>query len=347
MEHTSHLMWQPHLPSSCATSELNAGPPCLQQWKDPLKDLNAADVSVIAQTASNNQAVALKKKTRRKRRSTKKQQQQQLPDVCDASTATASTASTTPLSDESLSDNSGAAPLQNDDTKRNRRRRRNRRNRGSRINKYVNVPVPTPDLSDEEKARYVALDCEMVGVGLGGHQSRLARVCVVNWDGDIVYDTRVRVEERVTDYRTFVSGITAEDLSAANTVTFDEARAVVATLLRGQILVGHGLRNDLHVLALSHPWHATRDTARYEPFMRPVDPAAPGYGVPLGVTHVPKKLRVLARDKLGMVIQEEGQPHSPVEDAVAALELYKKHRRKWEKAVEWKVQKTRAISNQS
>jgi len=197
------------------------------------------------------------------------------------------------------------------------------------------------DPTEEEKARYVALDCEMVGIGPDGRQSRLARVCLMDWDGEIIYDRHVKVEERVTDYRTFVSGITAEDLRSDDAVTFDEARSVVATLLMGRILVGHGLKNDLRVLALSHPWHDVRDTAKYEPFMRPAE----SHDIsPLNASHLPKKLRVLARDKLGMVIQEEGMPHCPADDALAALELYKKHRVKWEKAVVWKVERTRAIA---
>ena len=40
-------------------------------------------------------------------------------------------------------------------------------------------------------------------------------------------------------------------------------------------------------------------------------------------TLIPNKLSTLARDILGMEIQVEGRPHSPVEDTVAALELYK------------------------
>lgn len=180
----------------------------------------------------------------------------------------------------------------------------------------------------------------MVGIGPGGAQSRLARVCLVNWDGDTIYDTCVQVVETVTDYRTFVSGITAEDLRS-DAATFDEAHAVVAAFLRDKIVIGHGLKNDFRVLALAHPWQAVRDTANYAPFMRAADPAGPS--TPWGATHAPKKLKELARDKLGMVIQEEGRPHSPMDDAVAALELYKKHRGKWEKAVEWKVEKTRAM----
>ncbi|CAB1114692.1 unnamed protein product [Ectocarpus sp. CCAP 1310/34] len=41
-----------------------------------------------------------------------------------------------------------------------------------------------PALTAAEKAQYVALDCEMVGVGPGGCRSALARCCLVDWDGN-------------------------------------------------------------------------------------------------------------------------------------------------------------------
>jgi len=304
--------------------------------------MNSDDRTTITTTCSDHQENSHTKRTRRKRRPTKKQKEQ-LSESCDVSTT--STASTTPLSDASLSDITDSIcrmDLIGQPKKKNapRRRKRSKKSKSSRINKVVNIQ--DADLTDNEKARRIALDCEMVGIGPGGCLSRLARVCVVDWDGDVLYDTCVQVVETVTDYRTFVSGITAEDLCSEHAVSYDEARAAVATLLRGKVLVGHGLKNDLGVLALSHPWQDVRDTARYEPFMRPVDPSS--VCNPLWATHVPKKLKVLALDKLGMVIQEEGRPHSPEDDAVAALELYKKHRGKWEKAVEWKVEKTRSIS---
>mmetsp|Transcript_43937 Transcript_43937/g.75016 ORF Transcript_43937/g.75016 Transcript_43937/m.75016 type:complete len:262 (+) Transcript_43937:379-1164(+) len=214
--------------------------------------------------------------------------------------------------------------------------------------KTINIPSEAPEPTDAEKALYVALDCEMVGIGPNGYQSRLARVSLVNWDGETIYDAHVKVVETVTDYRTFVSGITAEDLASPDAVTFDEAQSTVCALLEDKVLVGHGLKNDLRVLGITHPWYATRDTAKYEPFMKPLDPSeASNPSYPPGTTHIPKKLKVLAKDKLGMIIQEEGVPHSPVEDAVAALELYKKHRGKWERAVEWKVQRTKAITNRA
>lgn len=204
------------------------------------------------------------------------------------------------------------------------------------------LEVLAAELTAEEKAKYVALDAEMVGIGPGGVQSRLARVSLVNWDGETIYDTHVQVVEKVTDYRTFVSGITEEDLLSDDAVSFDEAQFRVAELLQDKVVVGHGLKNDFYVLGLHHPWHDIRDTAKYEPFMKQSD--NPTFFDPYNPSGlVPKKLKVLAKDKLGMNIQEEGRPHCPVEDAVAALELYKKHRGKWEKSVEWKMERTRAI----
>lgn len=41
----------------------------------------------------------------------------------------------------------------------------------------------------------------MVGVGPGGERSALARVCVVNSEGNVLLDTFVQPKEHVTDYR--------------------------------------------------------------------------------------------------------------------------------------------------
>ena len=58
----------------------------------------------------------------------------------------------------------------------------------------------------------VGMDCEMVGVGDDGKESILARVSIVNQFGCCVYDKFVRPTERVTDYRTKVSGVRRTDL---------------------------------------------------------------------------------------------------------------------------------------
>ena len=53
----------------------------------------------------------------------------------------------------------------------------------------------------------------MVGVGPNGSESSLARVSLVNYNGAIILDEFVRQRERVTDYRTFVSGVRAKDMT--------------------------------------------------------------------------------------------------------------------------------------
>ena len=56
------------------------------------------------------------------------------------------------------------------------------------------------------------MDCEMVGVGDDSKDSMLARVSIVNQFGCCIYDHFVKPTERVTDYRTKVSGVRHSDL---------------------------------------------------------------------------------------------------------------------------------------
>ena len=60
--------------------------------------------------------------------------------------------------------------------------------------------------------KYLAVDCEMVGVGIEGTESVLARVSLVNFYGYVLLDTIVRPRERVVDYRTEYSGIRPSDM---------------------------------------------------------------------------------------------------------------------------------------
>lgn len=53
----------------------------------------------------------------------------------------------------------------------------------------------------------------MVGVGIEGSESSLARVSLVNFYGAVEMDEIVRQKERVVDYRTQWSGLRAEDMS--------------------------------------------------------------------------------------------------------------------------------------
>ena len=53
----------------------------------------------------------------------------------------------------------------------------------------------------------------MVGVGQSGQENMLARVSIVNSLCQPVYDKFVKPKEKVTDYRTFVSGVRPKDLA--------------------------------------------------------------------------------------------------------------------------------------
>ncbi|ELV12658.1 RNA exonuclease 4 [Tupaia chinensis] len=137
--------------------------------------------------------------------------------------------------------------------------------------------------------RAVALDCEMVGVGPKGEESIAARVSVVNQHGKCVYDKYVKPTEPVTDYRTAVSGVRPEHLRQGE--EFEVVQKEVAEILKGRILVGHALHNDLKVLFLDHPKKKIRDTQKYKPFKRRVKSGRPS-------------LKLLSEKILGIRVQQ-------------------------------------------
>jgi len=187
---------------------------------------------------------------------------------------------------------------------------------------------PTPTSRDASVTETLAIDCEMVGVGEDGTRSVLARVTVVNKHGNVVLDTFVETTEKVTDYRTKVSGVRPRDLK--NAPKFADVQKMVSKLIEKKIVVGHGLKNDFKALLLNHPRERTRDTALYHPLTRPlrshercVEGAPRGRGC--------RSLKELTKTHLRMTIQED--EHSSAEDARAALFLYAKLKKKWEQSL--------------
>lgn len=163
---------------------------------------------------------------------------------------------------------------------------------------------------------YVALDCEMVGVGKDGLNSALARVTILDFDeSTVILDVYVRVDEPVVDYRTHVSGITKLDLEKG--MDAREVHFLVASLLKKRILVGHALENDLRILGISHPPNDIRDTSTYPKFMRH--------------DRRRRRLKDLVHEHLGVQIQEGS--HCSKEDAKAALRLFKLVRMEWESSL--------------
>eukprot|EP00128_Syssomonas_multiformis_P001238 Colp12_sorted_trinity150504_noHs@3173 len=176
------------------------------------------------------------------------------------------------------------------------------------------VLAPTGD--NKEVTKYLAMDCEMVGVGAGGEKSVLARCSIVNYHGHVVYDKYVRPSELVTDFRTHVSGVSARHLRDA--IDLKTCQEEVAELTKGRVVIGHALHNDWRALLLDHPRKLQRDTQTYTHFRTVAGTKKPA-------------LRVLAQKLLNITVQKGH--HSSVEDARTALALYKKHRKEWEEAL--------------
>ncbi|NWW34415.1 REXO4 exonuclease, partial [Panurus biarmicus] len=168
--------------------------------------------------------------------------------------------------------------------------------------------------------RAVAMDCEMVGVGPKGEDSILARVSIVNQFGKCVYDKYVKPTEKVTDYRTAVSGIRPQNINTGE--DFKTVQKEVAEILKGRILVGHALQNDLKVLLLDHPQKKMRDTQRYKPFKQRVKSSRPS-------------LKLLCERLLNVQVQTA--EHCSIQDAQAAMRLYTLEKKKWEAAVKNKA----------
>jgi RNA exonuclease 4 len=170
-------------------------------------------------------------------------------------------------------------------------------------------------LNSAELGKYVAMDCEMVGVGPNpDNDSVLARVSVVNFNGDQVYDSYVRPKEMVTDWRTHVSGIAPKHMVEAR--TFEHVQKEVAEIMKDRILVGHAVSNDLDALLLSHSKRDIRDTSKHAPYRK-----IAGGGSP--------RLKMLAEEFLGLKIQDGA--HSSVEDARATMALYRREKDAFER----------------
>jgi len=185
-------------------------------------------------------------------------------------------------------------------------------------------------LAKEQKpGKYVAIDCEMVGVGpVSAQTSILARVTIVNYRLHVLLDKYALPPPEcppISDYRTRISGIKPEHLTTSNgAIPFQEAQNLARNLIKGRVLVGHALRNDLDVLGLRDEVRkgtlvvGIRDTSRYSKFRK----HAVGGSTP--------SLRTLASTVLGTHMAggsgKTNMPHDPVEDAQMAMRLFQREK---------------------
>lgn len=172
-------------------------------------------------------------------------------------------------------------------------------------------------VSNEHRARVIALDCEMVGVSEGTSiKSALGRCSIVNYNEEVLFDRYVLPVREIVDYRTAWSGITRYNMRSA--LPFSEALSRIRQIVKDKVLVGHDLKHDFAVLEFVHPQSQTRDTSTYMP-LRSLAKLA---------TEHPPSLRNLVRNLLGEHIQQG--MHCSVQDACAVLKVYKYVEEQWE-----------------
>ena len=111
----------------------------------------------------------------------------------------------------------------------------------------------------------VAMDCEMVGVGLSGTTSVLD--AAVLWTMKAMYCTTSTCgpwkSHGFSDPRQWHSLS-----SLRKAVPFAQCLKEVSKVMQDKIVVGHALKNDFQALMFTPPKHLIRDTAYYRPYMR-------------------------------------------------------------------------------
>ena len=73
----------------------------------------------------------------------------------------------------------------------------------------------------------------MVGVGYLGKKSVLARATLVAGNGDILIDEFCKCRDKITDFRTVVSGVRPKDIK--NAQKFEQLQKKVKDALKGTV----------------------------------------------------------------------------------------------------------------
>lgn len=149
------------------------------------------------------------------------------------------------------------------------------------------------------------LDCEMCKTSIGA--SELTRVSIIDEDSNEFYESLVRPTNKIVDYLTEFSGITAEMMKNVSKTLQDVQKDLRNKLPPDAILVGQSLNFDLHALKMLHPYVV--DTSIL-------------YNV-TGTAGTKSKLKVLAHKFLKQNIQCSSGGHNSIEDCTASLELVK------------------------
>ncbi len=190
---------------------------------------------------------------------------------------------------------------------------------------------PTPPRRRKPQIRVaVVIDCEM-GVAESG-ESELIRVSVVDYFScEVLLDSLVWPDVRMSHYSTMFSGVTRqamEDARRRRSCIFgrDNARNAVCRFVGPDtVVVGHAAQNDLTSLRWIHP--SVVDTLLIELGIRSWEDKAEnndtgnGDSQPTGGL----SLKALALQRLNRAIQVKRKGHDSLEDAMAARDILHWH----------------------
>eukprot|EP00917_Polyrhabdina_sp_WS-2016_P009566 GHVP01021146.1.p1 GENE.GHVP01021146.1~~GHVP01021146.1.p1 ORF type:complete len:570 (+),score=99.15 GHVP01021146.1:179-1711(+) len=165
--------------------------------------------------------------------------------------------------------------------------------------KFTNPAVQWKD----KQYKGFALDCEMVsGVD---NEELVAKISIVDWTGSAVMNEIIRPDQPIKDYRTSITGVTAQMLERSKVTLKDIHEGMKSLFGADSFLIGHSIVHDLSVLKIAHP--------------RVIDTAIL-YGHP----KPPSKysLNRLLKNLLNKELERKGV-HDPEEDCRACLDLVK------------------------
>ena len=173
----------------------------------------------------------------------------------------------------------------------------------------------------------IAFDCEFQNVldpriwnekhqRWGKQRPLVGRLSFTNYYGEIIYDvfayyTHPPPLVTMLPPRSLGLGVYWPDIKPKNGARpIEEVEQNVRDIIRGAIVVGHAIHNDIGVLSqgMFDEVAGTRDTQQYSAYRE--------YGGRMG-----PKLSVLTSEVLGRMIQ--GAEHSSAEDGIATMDLYK------------------------
>lgn len=193
---------------------------------------------------------------------------------------------------------------------------------GIKRSDFRESPQATPISGEpvQTKRQAVTIDCEMVQVTRG--QQELAFISAVDFlTGEVLINSYVQPQQKVTNWKSEISGVTASAVAAA--VASGRAlrgwtaarQALWEHINSATILIGHSLNNDLSVLGIYHSrvFDSAIFTAEavFPDFIRPRQALKRQWG-----------LKALARELLGgLDIQNSKHGHDCLEDTMTTREV--------------------------